>query len=237
MTEFSIPASRGEMPVHLARPTGSGPWPGVVVIHDALGMTPDLRAQAAWLAGEGYLAAAPDLYYWGRKLTCLFRFLRDESGPLGDLETVGSWLAGREDCTGPVGVIGFCLGGGFALALAPRPGFAAASVNYGRLPKEPAAALAGACPVVASYGGRDRQLAGAADRLRQALAANDVPNDVAEYAEAGHGFLNRHDPAESPAAFRLLTKLTHTGYDEPAARDARQRIVAFFRTHLDAAGT
>jgi carboxymethylenebutenolidase len=157
---------------HLATPSGRGPWPGVVVIHEAYGLNDDIRACCERLARAGYLAFAPDLHR-GPRLRCLVRSFRDLSAQSGqtftDVEQSRQWLLDRPDCTGRVGIIGFCLGGGFALLAAAQSDYAVAAVNYGQVPKNAAEVLAGACPIVGSYGGLDRTLRGAADSLSATL--------------------------------------------------------------------
>ncbi len=234
MPSTTVPgaASASSLRAHLAvPPVGDGPWPGVVVLHEVFGLTDDVRQQADRLAAAGYLAVAPDLFTAGGALRCLKSVvgaLSRGSGPaVDDITAVRTWLAGREDCTGTVGVLGFCMGGGFALVMAAQ-GFDAAAPNYGPLPKDPAAVLAGACPVVASYGRRDLGLRGAAATLEQALTEAGVEHDVVEYADAGHSFLNRHDLGP----LSVLERIGGFAYHEPSAEDAWRRILQFFDRHL-----
>ncbi len=237
-SDVSIPAPGGPLPGYLAVPTGPGPWPGVVVLHDLVGMSHDLREQGDWLAGAGYVAIAPDLFRGSRRPACIIRMMREtwrRHGPtFADVEATGRWLAERPDCTGRVGVIGFCLGGGFALLLAADHRFDAASVNYGPVSKKTYSeeVLSGACPVVGSYGAKDPGLRGAADRLSQVLSAVGVDHDVKTYPDAGHSFMNDHDPADLPALIAVQFRLTGNPYHEPSTRDARRRILDFFGRHL-----
>ena len=238
MPDELLRTPHGEMPCYLAGPAGPGPWPGVIVIHDFGGMSHDLRNQADWLASEGYLAAAPDLYYWGGRFRCLWTIMREIPASKGrtfdDIATARDRLGRDERCTGKIGVIGFCMGGAYAVALAPGHGFAASSVNYGGCPKDAEQALAGACPMIGSYGGKDRSPMGrsAAPRLEQALTALGIDHDVKVYPDAGHGFINDPDPADATPLLIFLAKISGTRYHDPSAVDARRRIAAFFDQHL-----
>lgn len=139
---------------------------------------------------------------------------------------------GRCDDPGPAWTAARLPGG------APGHGFSASSVNYGVGVGKDACTerfLAGVCPIVASYGARDRANRKTASRLGQALQALGVDHDVKEYPGAGHAFLNDHDSAgdPNPVIFVVMGKFAGpSGYHEPSARDARRRIVAFFSAHL-----
>ena len=230
-----VPTPTGPMPSWLAVPSQPGPFPGVVVLHDILGMSLDHRRQADWLAEAGFLGLAVNLYHRGGRLLCIRRVIRDlmaRTGPaFEDVEAARQWLLARPECSGKVGVIGFCMGGGFALLLVSGHGFSAASVNYGGpLPAEFDEFLGTACPVVGSYGGLAKWEQGVADELQRKLERALVPHDVKEYPEAGHSFMNRH------GTFLLqLLRIKSIGYNDEAAMDARRRIIAFFRTHLASA--
>jgi carboxymethylenebutenolidase len=196
----------GAMVACTTRPTTPPPWPGVVVVHDFTGLSHDLRAQTDWLAAEGFLAIGPDLYHGRSRMRCLRSVMRD---------------------------------------LGRRQGASFDDIDTARqwLVDDPDCTgvvgwLAGACPVVGRFGGADRTPlgAGAGRRLGALLTELEVPHDVKVYAGVGHGFMNDHDPSDLSLMIRFLSWTSGTRYDAEATRDARQRIVTFFDTHLRPSG-
>lgn len=223
----------------LGIPTGSGPWPSVVVVHEAFGVDAEMRKQVAHLAGLGYLALMPDLFTAGGMMRCIgatMGAMRSGKGrAFADIEAARRLLIARPDANGAVGIIGFCMGGGFALMSAAggyqggASDFGAASANYGMLPKE-LDDIEHSCPVVASYGALDGTLKGAAATLEKKYAELGVPHDVKEYPNAGHVFMN--EKLNGPAWIRPIVRVMHFGPNPEAAADAWARIDAFFGEHL-----
>jgi carboxymethylenebutenolidase len=227
------------LPAALALPLdGSStrtPRPGVVVIHEAIGLNDDIRRIAARFAAAGYVTLAPDfLAGLGPMPFCVARFARgigqvQVGRPYRQLAAAEDWLRRRPDVAGsPIGVAGFCMGGGFALLHAVGADIAVVAPFYAAVPKD-GDALAGVCPVVASFGGRDGMFGSGGAPLETALTRLGVDHDVKTYPDAGHSFMNRHGRLMSAIERRLPT---HGGFVEPAAEDAWQRTLAFFGRHL-----
>jgi carboxymethylenebutenolidase len=221
---------------YLAVPEGPGPFPAVVVIHEAFGLDEQTRRHADRLARAGYLALALDLFSDGGARRCLVGTMRAMAArtgrPFADIATARRWLAASDLGNGRTGVIGFCMGGGFALLVA-RDGFDAASVNYGRLPgkqEDLVEALRGACPVVANYGGADKSLKGAAARLEAALDQLGIEHSVKEFPGAGHSFLNEEE--QGPALLRPLMRVMGVGPHPESSPEAWQRIEDHFAKYL-----
>jgi carboxymethylenebutenolidase len=218
---------------YLAKPEGPGPWPGVVVIHEIFGLDDMTRRHADRMARAGYLTLAVDLYSAGGAPRCLVSTMRamfkGEGRALVDIESARRWLVHSPECTRRVGVIGFCMGGGFVL-LTVDAGFDVASVNYGEMPRHKSDPFEGACPIVGSYGARDHSLKNTASALDEALANARVVHDVKEYPNAGHAFLN--DVAFGPRVLRPLLRVAGMRPEPESSADAWRRIEAFFATYL-----
>ena len=210
----------------LARPDGSGPSPGIVVIQEWWGLNDHIMDIARRLAHEGYVAVAPDLYArQGNKVTSdadeagtLMAALRTEDG-VADLDAgvVHLGSLGGVDRT-RIGVIGFCLGGSFAVQMACRSRAIRASVAfYGQVPEASALANLG-CPILYHYAGADQWITREeVQRLEAHLRGSGKPGEVVTYPGAPHAFFN-----DTRAA----------NYRATEAADAWRRSLGFFRQHL-----
>jgi carboxymethylenebutenolidase len=235
-TDVTLTATGGApYPGVLTVPDGAeGPLPALVMIYEAFGMTDEMRRVARDLAAEGYVVLIPDLFARSApRALCVMRTLRTmtrgEGPELDDIEAARRWLAERPEVDADrIGAVGFCMGGSFALMLARTGLYKVSAPFYSSVLPE----LPSACPVVASFGGRDRTTRGHADKLTARLDKLGEPHDVKVYPEAGHSFMTRTGGTMGRLAPHLPL---HAEYHEPSAEDAFRRITAFFREHL--AGT
>lgn len=231
--EVCVPWRGRELRAAYSEPDREGPHPGVVVIHEVWGLNDDVRRITRRFADAGYAAVAPDLYSPGLKPLCIARTVHalatERPTPVDQADAARAWLA-LQPGVDPhrIGAIGFCMGGGFALALGTRGAVKAVSVNYGPAPRT-AEDLSGVCPVVGSYGAADRAFGKEGERLAGLLTTLGVTHDIKTYDGAAHSFLN---DAGHPVLQRLTRPIMAFGYQPEAAEDAWQRIMAFFDEHI-----
>lgn len=230
MADIKIQAPAGEIDAVIEVPSGTGPWPGVVVAQDAMGIGDDLRRILRRIADQGYIAIAPNLYSRGGPALCIRRVYSDLLAHRGkavdDLLAARQYLIDKDDCTGSLAVVGFCLGGGFALVLASK-GFDASAPFYPSIPRSHYdEVLNGACPIVANMGKKDPVTRDEGRLLRKTLEEKGIEHDLKTY-DAGHSFAN-----ELP--LQPLLRITGFAYDEASAEDAWRRVFAFFEAHVGA---
>lgn len=218
----SFPSGRAMVRGYLARPAGSGPFPGIVVIHEIFGLNDNIKEIARRFAGEGYAALAVDLFAGRNRALCMARFMTGlisgsvEPFGVGDLKAALSFLAEQPEVDAArIGAIGFCMGGGLAIAWACTDDrLKAIAPYYGIAPRKPDI-VARACPVVGSYPDPDFTTAHAR-RLDAALDTYGIAHDIKIYPGARHSFFNDQGSA----------------YNAAAAQDSWQRTLAFFAEHI-----
>jgi carboxymethylenebutenolidase len=226
-TEYVIvpsPMGNNNIKGYFVRPANaSGKLPGVLVIHENRGLNPYIEDVARRLGTLGFMALAPD------GLTSVGGYPGDEEqaakafGPIDkgkmteDFMASARWLKGRADCTGKIGAVGFCFGGGMVNALAVRlgPDLAAGVPFYGAQPSAADTAKIKA-PLLLHYAGLDDRIDAGWPAFEEALKANHITYSGYIYQGANHGFHNDTTPR----------------YDEAAAKLAWQRTTDFFNKYL-----
>jgi carboxymethylenebutenolidase len=221
--EYSSPQGAGTMRGLLARPAdGDGPWPGVVVVHENRGLNPHIEDVARRVALEDFIVLAPDALTplggypgtddEGRRM----QGERDRDEMFEDFVAAVEWLQANAECTGRVGAVGFCYGGGVVNGLAVRiPDLGAAVPFYGGQPASEDVAAINA-PLQIHYGGLDERVNAGWPAYQEALDAAGKSYEVFFYEGANHGFNNDTTPR----------------YDEEAADLAWERTIAFFNANL-----
>lgn len=208
---------------YLARPAGAnGKLPGILVVHENRGLNPHIEDIARRLALDNFMAFAPDALAPLGNYPGTEDAARDLFGKLDrpkiseDMVAAAAYLKGRPDCTGKVGVVGFCFGGGVAQMLATRmPDLGAAVSFYGNSPAPEEAAKVKA-PMLLQYAETDERINAARPAWEAALKEAKVPFESHLYPGTQHGFNNDTTPR----------------YNEAAAKLAWQRTVDFFKKHL-----
>lgn len=217
------PEGNGSIKGYLVRPAKGGKAPGALVVHENRGLNPYIEDVARRLGTDGFLAFAPDGLtsvggYPGDDENGAKLFQQVDRGKMTeDFLASARWLKARHDCTGKIGVVGFCFGGGIANTLAVRMGsdLEAAAPFYGAQPSAAETAKIKA-PLLLHYAGLDTRIDAGWPAYEEALKANHITYTAYVYENCNHGFHNDTTPR----------------YDEAAAKLAWQRTIDFFNKYL-----
>jgi len=228
-TEYATvpsPNGNGSIKGYLARPASAGTnkLPSILVVHENRGLNPHIEDIARRLALDNFLAFAPDALspqggYPGDedKARDLFAKL-DQGKTRADFIAAANYLKTLPECTGKIGAVGFCWGGGMVNMLATRlPDLGAAVAFYGGQPSAEDAAKIKA-PLLLHYAGNDTRITGGWPAYEAALKAAKVSYAEYTYPNTEHGFNNDTTPR----------------YDAAAAKLAWQRTIDFFNKNLRA---
>ncbi len=213
--EYASPQGQGKMRGYLVRPAGvPGKLPGVLVVHENRGLNPHIEDVTRRIALERFIAFAPDALaplggYPGDEDRARETFGKlDPAKVREDFVAAAAFLEKRPDCTGKVGVVGFCFGGGIANVLATRlPELRAAVPFYGIQPKAEDVARIRA-PLLIHYAEHDDRINAGAAAYEAALQANHVRHQSFTYPGTQHGFNNDTTPRYDPAAAQLAWQRT-----------------------------
>ncbi len=241
--ELDLPVDEGTMATFVYRPDDDEPRPAIIMVHDALGLSVDARAQARWIAEQGYVVAAPDTFHragrllttaalgGGEEATRRIRQGMTNDGHRADMARLAAFLREQPAANGRVGLTGFCLGGRIAYLGATMGGvFDAVVAFYPTRLREPDPAVPGSPSPIDDAGNITRPLlmffpeldgfnpAEGVEVIR--AASENSPGDVeAVWVEgADHGFAqpagSKHHPQRSAEAW--------------------ERALSFFAEHLSA---
>jgi carboxymethylenebutenolidase len=220
--EIDSPKGTGKVKGYFARPASAkGKLPGVLVIHENRGLNPHIEDIARRFALEGFEALAPDELtsaggYPGDEDKARELFGKvDQAKALEDFIAAFNTLKSRPDCTGKIGVVGFCWGGGMTNKLAVNVPIAAGAPFYGAQPPADDIKKIKA-PMLIHYADKDDRINAGIPAFEEALKANKVKYEIFKYDGTQHGFNNDTTPR----------------YDKAAAATAWKRTVDFFKKNL-----
>lgn len=221
--EIDSPQGTGQVKGYLARPANAtGPLPAVLVVHENRGLNPHIEDIVRRLALDNFMAFAPDALaplggYPGDEDQARTLFAKlDQTKTREDFVTAARYLKARPDCTGKLGTVGFCYGGGMAHLLSTRlPELNAAVSFYGNHPAAEEATKVKA-PLQIHFAGIDERINAAWPVYEAALKAAGVTYTAYTYPGTQHGFNNDTTPR----------------FDAANAQLAWERTLAFFNKTL-----